>query len=364
MDSTFGCFDCSQWRQVRGSIDGVELRLGDDVVSLDRRHLCDVQLRAPLELRVLTTKKARFSVTLDSRRLKFATKDERLAAQRFILNANRSKDDALRLCRAAFYGDLETVTALLEVADANDANYNGESVLLRAVRGGSLAIVKLLLERGADPYASNATTNESAMSLALKKQRHDLVDAMRSVTQLSYANGRIDLSKTIEKNPPWLARRSRCGRSQLGRVREIIEYKGYNILTEHQTRLRIAAHSRFEDAIDPHHVQAFTDRALHLKDVLNTTRPTTATKTIPKTPLPQRVVKAPRRQRPRSAPPTASSPAETTTIRRPRTARPAKKKTPPTSTGKKQRPKTALPRDRPTHYLPPTPSPLFCWKKT
>lgn len=187
-------------------------------------------------------------------------------------------DGALALCRAAFSGDFEQVRALLDSGqvDARDANEAGESAVMRATRNAlatlesddfnrALQIVDYLIERGADPYVSNSTSEESALDLVLRAKQArsknaelDLIEARLRRHRLVY-DGNGGISSGLPKEEPsagtsrWLENMAHLRASCLGKLRDTPAARhvgAYHLISEHQTRMIERARTNFVDAMN------------------------------------------------------------------------------------------------------------------
>ena len=71
---------------------------------------------------------------------------------------------------AAYGGSLEVVRFLIEKgADINARDDRGETALHSAARGGSLKAVRFLVEKGADINARNMYTNKTPLSRIIRR---------------------------------------------------------------------------------------------------------------------------------------------------------------------------------------------------
>jgi ankyrin repeat protein len=85
-----------------------------------------------------------------------ASVQARIGANRSLLNARRAVWPGTALECATFYGHLPIARYLLgEGAQVNEGDGSGSPALRQACRGGSYAMVKLLLEAGADAVTPN-----------------------------------------------------------------------------------------------------------------------------------------------------------------------------------------------------------------
>ncbi|MEF2162548.1 ankyrin repeat domain-containing protein, partial [Pseudomonas aeruginosa] len=79
---------------------------------------------------------------------------------------------------AASKGDVAAVTAALDAGAGVDESDGGPTPLYLAVRGGHLAVAKLLMERGADVNAAPTPLLGPALMPALAKRRVDLINLL------------------------------------------------------------------------------------------------------------------------------------------------------------------------------------------
>lgn len=187
-------------------------------------------------------------------------------------------DDALALCRAAFSGDLEHVRTLLDSgeADARDANEAGESAVMRATRNAlatlgsdeferALQVLDHLIEKGADPYASNSTSEESALDLVLRAKQGktanaelDMIEARLRRHHLIY-DGNGGISSVLPSEEPveaisrWLENAAHLRASCLGKFRDppgARRVGTYHLISEHQARMKERARTKFVEAMN------------------------------------------------------------------------------------------------------------------
>jgi hypothetical protein len=76
----------------------------------------------------------------------------------------------------------ESVANYLLINDANPnaVDRNGDTALLMAIRNGNTSLAKRLLQYGADPQISNSLTGETALSLAQYKKDGELEESLKN----------------------------------------------------------------------------------------------------------------------------------------------------------------------------------------
>ncbi len=107
---------------------------------------------------------------------------------REFMKQQNAEDGWTALHLAAHYGQSDVVTVLIDAGaklNTRSRNAEGNTPLMAAVAGGNLSIVKLLLEKGADPMQADVSGEYDALTLAEAEQKDEIASWLRDAPQFS-----------------------------------------------------------------------------------------------------------------------------------------------------------------------------------